>query len=130
MESDSIELPSFLKTAMKLAKKSNGLYMLGSCLVSAGRFLSGGYNKYHSMNPLAREFFGYPTVHAEMDALNGVSKESIKGSVLYVFRIRRDGSPGMSMPCRRCQNALRNLGIRKVIYSTAVAPYWGQLKVS
>lgn len=126
---ETIELPGFLSLAKKMASLSTGEYKLGSVLSKNGRMMSKGFNKYDHMNSLAREFFKYSTVHAEIDALFKIERTMIPGCIMYVFRIRKDGSPGSSKPCLRCLNALKSLGVKRVVYSITEFPYFNVEKV-
>lgn len=123
-------IPNMLSLAKKMALQSEGEYRLGSVLVKSGRVLAKGVNKYNAINALAWKFFGYQTIHAEIDAMNKVwDKRNIRGSVLYVFRTRKNGDPGNSRPCVRCQNALKTLGVHKIVYSIPDYPYFNVEKV-
>jgi deoxycytidylate deaminase len=119
----------YLKIARKMAIQSTGMFKLGSVVAKSGRFLARGMNYYDKYNPIARAYFKFPTVHAEVDALNKLSPENIRGATIYVFRIRKDGMPAMSRPCYRCMNTMRALGIRKVIYSVEEYPYYVEERV-
>ena len=127
--SETIELPGFLSLAKKTAYLSTGEYRLGSVIAKNGRMMAKGFNKYNHMNALAREFFRYSTVHAEIDALFRMDRNQIPGSTIYVFRVRKDGSPGSSLPCYRCLNAMRSLGVRRIVYSTTEYPYYNVQKI-
>lgn len=119
-----------LLNAKKMAMLSSGEYRLGSILVKSGRILARGLNKYNAINELAWKYFGYQTIHAEIDALNQVwDKRNIKGATLFVFRTKKNGDPGNSRPCNRCLNAIRDLGVRKIVYSIPEYPYFNVEKV-
>jgi deoxycytidylate deaminase len=60
--------------------------------------------------------------HAETDALKRASAdetESLGDSTMYVFRLKRNGRPGLAFPCEDCVEAIRNFGIERVVYSTS-----------
>lgn len=123
-------LPGMLMVAKKLALSSSGEYRLGSVVVKSGRILSRGINKYNMLNNLARKYFGYQTIHAEIDALNQIwDKRNIKGTTLFVFRTKKNGEPANSRPCDRCMNAIRDLGVRKIVYTTSIYPFYNVEKV-
>jgi len=52
-------------------------------------------------------------MHAEMDVLRFAQP----GDELEVMRFRKDGSLGMSKPCKFCQRHIRSAGIRRVYYT-------------
>ena len=57
------------------------------------------YNRFRDFDPK------YPArVHAEV--------------TLYVYREHKDGSPAMARPCKSCMALIKNLGIKKVFYTT------------
>ena len=60
-------------------------------------------------------------VHAEMaaiiNALKKISVEELKKSTLYVTRIKKDYSVGLSKPCAACQAAIFSFGIKTVFYT-------------
>ena len=54
-------------------------------------------------------------VHAEYR----ISRKLDYGSIVYVVRLRRDGSLAMAKPCADCEKALRSKHVKEVWYSTA-----------
>lgn len=74
------------------------------------------YNKYRFSNGLAK-------IHAEIMALNQIKYSNIDFSKVkvYNYRIRlADGADeiGMSRPCSSCMQFIKDLGIKKVFYTT------------
>lgn len=57
------------------------------------------------------------SVHAEVAALRAWGGTNLRNATLYVARIGRDGTPMMSKPCANCQQALRDAGVKKVVYT-------------
>jgi hypothetical protein len=55
-----------------------------------------------------------PAVHAEAR----LSRKLTPGSVVFVVRIRKDGSMALAKPCSSCRNVLRSCGVVEVYYST------------
>ena len=128
---DGESLPSILNLARKLAHISREDKRVGSIIALSGRVLGRGFNKYFSINNLSRKFFSnylghevYNSIHAEIMALKNSYKSKIRGATLYVCRIKKNGSLGLSKPCARCMNAIRELGISKIVYSTEVSPFF------
>lgn len=74
------------------------------------------YNSYRKINPL------YPArVHAEVSALNSlIGKKEVDFSRLkvFVYRELKDGTRAMARPCPSCMALMRDLGIKKIFYST------------
>ena len=125
---DETKLPNMLRIAKKMANLSSGDYMLGAVVMKSGRVMGKGFNKYNAINAMARRFFGHPTIHAEIAAMSNAPHGSLNGASIWVYRTRRDGSPGLSFPCARCQVALKKFGIRRVIYSIPDYPYYMEIK--
>jgi deoxycytidylate deaminase len=73
------------------------------------------YNRFRDFDPK------YPArVHAEVSALNSLIGKEVDFSklTLYVYREHKDGSPAMARPCKSCMALIKNLGIKKVFYTT------------
>ena len=63
-----------------------------------------------------------PCLHAELSALVSAVKdsgeESLVGSVAYVGRLDRNGNLGMCKPCPACDMALKQYGVKRVVYTS------------
>ena len=117
-------MQNYLNIARKAAGNSQETFQIGSCFVKSGRVLSTGFNSLNKSNALVRKYFHYPTLHAEIAALSKLDPDMIRDGTLYVYRLRKTGKAGLSKPCHRCQIALRELGIKRIVYSTDEAPYY------
>ena len=99
---------------------------IGAIVVNKHRVVSSGCNSFTKRHRLQvkynRERFDEPSdgcVHAEMSALIPlVNKEDLSRASIYVYRQLKDGSLGMCRPCKACMALIKNLGIRKVYYTT------------
>lgn len=112
----------FFELAKKLAVKSNHrAHPLGSVLVQKNRVISVGFNTLRTHTKSNNNF---KTTHAEFSALFGIDFKATRGSILYVVRIKKDGSVGMSRPCTFCQELIQAAGIKGVFYSIDNNPYW------
>ena len=63
----------------------------------------------------------YPSkMHAEMELISKIRYLDINFSEveIYVYRETKDGRKAMARPCAACTKALRDLGIKKVFYTT------------
>lgn len=76
------------------------------------------YNKYRNMASDNCE--PIPKIHAEMMCLNAISKLDIDFSKvhLYVYRPLKMTPYGMARPCQACMNAIKDLGIKNVYYTS------------
>jgi uncharacterized CHY-type Zn-finger protein len=50
--------------------------------------------------------------------LNISQKKNVKKLDILVFRVTKEGSAANARPCYNCLNMMKNVGIRKVFYST------------
>lgn len=61
-----------------------------------------------------------PKMHAEINCMNSLRHLEIDVSKikLYICRLKKDGSAGLSRPCPSCMAAIREFGIRHIFYTT------------
>jgi tRNA(Arg) A34 adenosine deaminase TadA len=88
----------------KVASKSDHrLYHHSAIILSGSRFISQGYNQ--------------GSKHAEVMAINSVKHlRSLSNCTLISFRVNRKGYIGNSKPCSTCNEAIKAVGINKLIY--------------
>ncbi len=111
------------RIAEKLARKVHSRRQRHSCLIlKGGRILSQANNEKGHAEQLALG------IYVSKDSLLAnsniyyrslVDPEQIKifkGAVLISFRLAPNGSIGKSKPCVACSLAIKEAGIRKVIY--------------
>jgi deoxycytidylate deaminase len=55
-------------------------------------------------------------MHAEIAALL-VAGSRAYGATVYVARVRKDGTPADSKPCKKCEGQLKRKGVKKVIWT-------------
>lgn len=87
-------------------------------------------NKTHPLQKAVNKYRGYDieqnnakhSQHAECHALTRISDLDIDWSkvVIFVYRLKRDGSRGLAKPCIGCETMLRTKGIKQVYYSTEI----------
>lgn len=104
-----------IKYAFKAANFSSvdGRNKVGAALFKGKSLLSLGWNseKTHPQSTTR-----YHKHHAEFDCLIGTRKDDVVGATLFVVRVTRKGSVGISKPCEHCEKVIRAAGIRKVYY--------------
>lgn len=63
---------------------------------------------------------GLPKLHAEINCLNAIRHMDIdfRKVKLYIYRVRCDQLHSLARPCRSCMEAIKDLGIRHVYYTT------------
>ena len=113
---------SFLNSAKKAAKKSTHQFRVGAILVDGSSIVSKGFNKPDKTHRLAywnhcKDKAEHATMHAEIDALINVCKKVSEKCTLYVVRLDAKGSLALAKPCEMCMDVIKNMKIKKVIYS-------------
>jgi deoxycytidylate deaminase len=117
----------FFELAKKLAAKSDHKdHKMGSILVQKNRVISVGFNK---LKTHAKSNTSFKATHAEFDAIFGVDQKLTKGSILYIWRGKKDGTSGISRPCRFCAEIIKAAGIKGVFYSIDSSPYYKYEKI-
>lgn len=109
---------SFLSLAVKQAAASELHQQHGAVIVKNRRVLSVGINKQKNadiVTPHAINRAEYFTVHAEIDAINRCA--NTEGATIYIARVNKNGEERFSRPCDNCAKAIREAGIRVVIYT-------------
>jgi tRNA(Arg) A34 adenosine deaminase TadA len=90
-------------------KQVGAAYVDGSRIIIASNSLKTA--------PIAKRYGSrYFRLHAEMNCLQGISDCS--SGTLYVYREHKDGTFAMSRPCDICIPLLKQLGCRRVYYTT------------
>ena len=112
-------------------------YFLCALIVRGGSVISVGYNKKPTNTfvehyaDVARGKRDYcMSTHAELDAIcRARAKTDLRGTKLFVTRIKPSGGMGIAKPCPICQHVLYNYGISKAYYSIDDQSY-GVMKVT
>lgn len=107
---------SRLSQAMRIAETGTCYKRHGAILTSGSRVLSVGINTYKNMPDIVEDAKEEFSVHAEIAALKAYGRP-VKNGTMYIARIGRRGAPLMSKPCVNCQQALKDAGVRKVVYT-------------
>ncbi len=97
-----------------------------ACIVTnkRGRILAVGKNSYTKTHPRQAYYAaksGNRTrifLHAEIDALCRCEGTPY---AIYVARVNRKGEARLAKPCSICEMAIKDVGIRKVVYTTSNA---------
>ena len=111
----------YIEFAKRVAEQSNyGKFRHGAVLVKGSSVRSASCNKHRHCSfgsRFRREGRGDATLHAELGAILGMERSTTQGATIYVARINREGKARISKPCRMCENAMRHVGIKKVVYT-------------
>jgi deoxycytidylate deaminase len=98
----------------------------GAVAVYGNKVIAIGWNseKLSTMqakyNTRTRGFDGHKfrsTIHAEMMVVTKIKYLDIDFSQVRIFVWRGQDVPELSKPCKACERAMRDLGIRKVFYT-------------
>lgn len=115
--------------AMRVAELSECKFRHGATISLKGRVLGLGVNR-DVYRPVERFLCGHErdhaaekrrsrqeTTHAEVDAIFRVaSKTGLSRVTLYSARITKSGNPGSSYPCSSCQQIIKAVGVKRVVY--------------
>lgn len=117
---DLAEESSFIKISGKAVK-------VGASLYQGNKYVSSAVNsnktnpkvvKYNSVLPFEK----VPFLHAEMAALISASKKinfkDFKYCSLYIARKLNCGDYGLARPCKACMEAIKEYGIKRIVYTT------------
>lgn len=110
---------AYLSVARYFATKSNARNTHGAVVVKGGRVLGTGWNKDRN-NPLIVSPERIKTdcsYHAEEVAIRESGK-NLKGAVIYVARVNKQGKDRDSHPCQKCSSLIESVGIKKVVYTS------------
>lgn len=102
---------------MRLAEMSTEKFRHGAIIMKGGSVISVGVNRARNHPSVVSHPKQEAAVHAEVAAIKSARGADLRGAVIYVARVLRDGSPAMSKPCEYCQEAIAAAGIKKVFYT-------------
>ena len=107
--------------AQKVAELSDyGKFRHGAVLVKGSSIRNMACNKHRHCR-FGKRFrevnTGNATLHAELGVILGMDRSITQGATVYVARVNKEGLARMSKPCPMCENAMRHVGIRRVIYT-------------
>jgi deoxycytidylate deaminase len=109
---------SYLSVARYFATKSNARNTHGAVVVKGGRVLGTGWNKTRN-NPKTvspEHIKSDCSYHAEEIAIRD-SGDNMKGAIIYVARINKNGFDRDSKPCSKCASLIKKAGIKRVVFT-------------
>lgn len=113
-----------LKIVQNASKNLSQEHFIGAVITDRkGRILSAGcnsYNKTHPRQVYYAEMVGKQHkiyLHAELDAIIKLNHVQEKPYTIYIARVNKKGQPVCSKPCEICQMAIKDAGIKNVIYT-------------
>ena len=112
----------YITLATKVAEQSDyGKFRHGAVLVKGSSVRNVSCNKQrhcHFGKRFREHHTGDATLHAELGAILGMDRSKTQGATVYVASINSDGDRRMSKPCPMCENVLKFVGVKKVVYTT------------
>ena len=118
---------AFFRAAQSISLLSDHKCQIGCIIVDKHKIISSGHNSDTKCHPVQAELdtkhfncFSTGKLHAETSAIVPLlnSKRDLSRATCYTFRQLKDGSLGMSRPCPRCLELIKQVGIRKIKYTT------------
>lgn len=119
----------FFKKAKSAANLSDyNKEHIGCIAVYRGKVIGVGYNTnktnttqyyYDRFRKIKSDKNYSAKLHAEISCINSIKNMDIKFNKvkLYIYRLKRDGTCGISKPCKACINAIKDLGIKHIYYT-------------
>lgn len=110
---------AYISVARYFATKSKARNTHGAVVVKGGRVLGTGWNRdRNSPNIIDPERIKHDcSYHAEEVAIREAG-QNLKGAVIYVARINKQGKDRDSKPCVKCSSLIEEAGIKRVIYTS------------
>lgn len=109
-----------LKRLLQKNMKQNQRVTVLAVVVKGGAIVSIGTNDYYRQKYRFKQWNKYNDLaglHAELSAIFNCRKEVLNGATMVIIGGTRSGNEIISSkPCEGCMNAIREVGIRKLIY--------------
>ena len=111
----------YIELAKRVSFQSDYTHRHGAVLVKGASVVNVSCNK-NKFSSFAKRFKKknkhFATVHAELGSVLNVERRNTEGATIYVVRTNSNDELRLSKPCDMCEEAMRWVGIKKVIYST------------
>ena len=113
-----------LNYAKRTSRRSNHEFRIGACVCKGAIIKSRGFNQIR-LSRIGLSFTNYPeSLHAERHACSQLPREEIAGCDIYIWREYKDGRPANASPCNHCRELLKELRVKRAIYTTGEYPYY------
>jgi len=116
MKSVSMKDVYFLHKAMGVAMTSQEHHKHGCIITKGSKILSWGINSRRNHPRICTHAPTEAGIHAEVAAIKKIQGE-LKGAKLYVARTNNFGQPLLSKPCKACECAIKEAGIKKIVWT-------------
>lgn len=110
---------SYLSVARYFATKSVARNTHGAVVVKGGRVLGTGWNKNrnHPAVVSPEHIKTDCSYHAEEVAIREAGEDNVRGAVIYVARVNKNGNDRDSKPCPKCASLIEQVGIKRVVFT-------------
>jgi len=111
----------YIELAKRISHQSDYTHRHGAVLVKGSKVVNVSCNK-NKFSSFAKRFKKsdkkFATVHAELGSILNVERAQTDGATIYVVRTNNQNELRLSKPCNMCEEAMRWVGVKKVVYST------------
>lgn len=129
----------YFDIAKTVALSSDFKIQVGAIAVHGGKVIasSASSNKthplqrmYNSYRDFVHEGLVFDKLHAEIGLISQIQRTNInpKDISIYIYRICKSREHGLARPCEGCMQALLDIGIRNIYYSTDVGFAYEQIQ--
>lgn len=112
----------YVDLAKRISYQSGYSHRHGAVLIKGASIINVSCNK-NKFSSFATRFTKkekeFVTVHAELGSILNVERTHTEGATVYVVRVNNQDELRLSKPCPMCEEAMRFVGIKKVVYSTS-----------
>ena len=110
---------SYLSVARYLANKSVARNTHGAVVVKGGRVLGTGWNKNRNHPAIVspEHIKTDCSYHAEEVAIREAGEDNVRGAIIYVARVNKNGQDRDSKPCPKCASLIEQVGIKRVVFT-------------
>jgi deoxycytidylate deaminase len=119
---------AYFKVAGAMSETSDHpQYKIGAAVVLKHRVVSSGTNSDTKTHPLQKQYNKYRFAadsphkcHAELIALLPLIKDNVdlSNASIFVYRKHKNHRLACARPCKSCMNLIKDVGIKRVFYTT------------
>ena len=108
----------FITLACQISKLSNHRFRVGAVITKGRRVIGVGCNKIKTHPKQRNQYTGEmgERIHAELSSIINAGR-SLRGCVIYIARIKKNGDLAMARPCEFCMDHIEEAGIKKIVFS-------------
>jgi deoxycytidylate deaminase len=113
---------NLIKRSITVAQRSEYRWKHGAVVAKGNKVIGFAPNKFRNSPHIDAENV---SVHAEAAVIRELLKNytDLKGTTIYIARVSRTGVPTISRPCVNCMRAIRDAGIKEIVYTNELGSY-------